>query len=136
MTQTLLMRRLIATILATMICGGFANSQVVVKIHNKTGENFKQFSANLNGREYSFQDFKTWQTRKIQVDSTYPYFYMIAVTAKDSVRFQPSDFVGEPLYKDGKIILTLTIFEREGKRYLNKRTRRVGSSGVVPNHLY
>lgn len=102
---------------------------MVVKLQNKPGIHFEQFTAIITGREYSFSNFAPGQSRKILADSTYPYFYMSGITSEDTMRFQPIDFAGKPLYKNDKIILTLTLFGRNGKRYINKKTRRIGPPG-------
>jgi hypothetical protein len=129
------MQRIVLALIFIVIGHSEGAGQVLVNLRNQTKENFRVFNANIMGRNYTFSNFKAGQTRKILVDTTYPYFLMEAITAKDTVRFQPIDFVGEPLYYNGRIILTLTFFERNGKRYLNKRTKRVGGVGINSDPL-
>lgn len=123
------MRRIVFAFILSIACYYEGAGQVLVKLRNQTNEELKVFSANIMGRKYTFNKVKTGQTIKIVVDSTYPYFSMEAVTAKDTIRLRPIDFVGEPLYKNGRITLTLTISERNGKRHLSRKTKRIGEPG-------
>lgn len=129
------MQRIVLAFIFIIIAYFEGAGQVLVKLRNQTKDDFSVFNANVMGRSYTFNNFKSGQSRKVLVDSTYPYFLMEAITAKDTVRFQPIDFVGEPLYRNGRIILTLTFFERSGKRYLNKKTKRVGGAGIKRDPL-
>lgn len=103
------MQRIVLAFIFIIIVYSKGAGQVLVKLRNHTKEDFSVFNANVMGRNYTFSNFRAGQTRKILVDSTYPYFLMEAITAKDTVRFQPIDFVGEPLYNNGRIILTLNL---------------------------
>jgi hypothetical protein len=124
-----------AFILIIAMCNkGFA--QVIVKLQNKTKEDFKVFNANIMGRNYTISNFKAGENRKMLVDSTYSYFFMEVVTAKGRVIFQPMDFVGEPLYSDGRLILKLTFSDSNGNRYLNIKRKRNGRPGVRPNPIF
>jgi len=97
----------------------------MVKFKNDSGEDFKQLWVNIEGKEYTFLDLKSRSSTKfIKVQKTYPYCPAIAITAKDTVRFWPFDYVGEELYNNRKLIMTFYIVDMQGNRRLEVRSKR------------
>jgi hypothetical protein len=87
---------------------------VIVTFKNASGENFKKLEVNILGHQYNFENVKAGgQTKPIRVDKTYQYCYARAITSKDTIVCQPDDFVGEKLYRKGKLIITFFIYPED-----------------------
>jgi hypothetical protein len=93
---------------------------VRVIFRNDSKEDFKELQVNIIGQKFTFENLKAGEkTKPIKVLKSYRYCYAKAVTQNDTMICQPTDYVGEKLYTNGKLIMKLTIFSRKGeKRYL------------------
>jgi len=89
---------------------------VSLRFKNASKEDFKSLHVKIFGKDYFFNELKRGkQTQAINVEKTYRYCYAEAITSKDTIVFQPVDYVGETLYKTGAITIELYIFPEEGK---------------------
>lgn len=96
----------------------FVAYQPGVKIifKNESKEDIKELYVNILGEKFTFYDLKSGaKTKPIVVAKSYSYCYAQAVTLKDTIICQPIDYVGETLYRSGKLIMNLAIHPEEGK---------------------
>jgi hypothetical protein len=102
-----------------------AQDSVSVRFKNDTDEDFKTLYVNIIGHAFTFTDLKKGdQTKSIIVPASYRYCYARATTSKDTLICQPEDFVGETLYKKGKLQMTFFVLpgdEKDKKKYMGIR---------------
>lgn len=110
-------RTIIFSFIILSFCGFVINHpRVYVIFKNSSNENFKRLHIKIMGFDYFFSDVKSGKsTKPIKVEKTYRYCYAEAITSKDIVFFQPIDYVGEILYKYGKVTMDFFIFPEEGE---------------------
>ncbi|WP_162945050.1 hypothetical protein [Flavisolibacter nicotianae] len=114
---TFIMKNVIVLFLILLSLSGFDNKSpgVYVTIKNGSKETFKNLHIKIQGQDYFFHDLKSGgSTKPINVDKTYRYCYTEVVTKKDTLIFQPTDFVGETLHKSGRLVMELYIIPEEG----------------------
>jgi hypothetical protein len=122
------MKYLIAIIIVLAIVS-CKSGQVAVTFKNSSGETFKNFEANIRGKKFSFIDFESGQKKTVRVPETYQYFPLLIITATDTLRMQPIDYVGEHLATSGKIIMELSIVKNDnGTRRLQLKTKKKGTA--------
>jgi hypothetical protein len=102
-------------------------NQVAVVFKNETGKDFISLNVNIRGQKFTFTDVKNNQkTRVLIVPESYSYCYAQAITKTDTLVCQPDDYVGEKLYKKGKLLMRLFILSDEGNnKYMWIRQRHV-----------
>ena len=111
------MRQIIVFFLLLLCLSGFDKKQqgVYVAFKNGSKETFKSLHVKIRGQDYYFNELKSGKsTKPINVDSTYRYCYAEVITKKDTLVFQPIDYVGETLHTAGKVTMELYIFPEEG----------------------
>ena len=94
-------------------------SGVKVIFKNESKEDFRALKVNIRGQKFNFFDLKSGkETEPITVPDTYRYCYAQAITSKDTVTCQPTDYVGEILLIKGKIVMNLMIKGNDKNRYM------------------
>ncbi len=94
-------------------------SQVAVDFMNTSQENYKNLRVEILGESFEFKDLKSGKkTDYIKVSKTYSYCYAYVVTEKDTLSLLPFDYIGEKLYKSGKLTIMVDITEKRGNRTL------------------
>lgn len=102
-------------------------SGVTVQFKNESGADFQSFRAQILGKVYSFENFTKGSSRKLKTDKAYRYCLLNAVVAGDTLRLIPTDYVGEQLYTDGKLVMHLRLdTNAQGRPRLELRTTRRG----------
>jgi hypothetical protein len=92
-----------------VLCAG-ACRPMQVQFRNSSAETFTRVDANLLGTSYSFDTLRPGQlSRRVAVPATYYYCTIRAVTAHDTLHYQPVDYVGEKRYRRGKMTIELDI---------------------------
>ena len=96
--------------------GAGARRPMQVRFQNTSAEIITRLDVDLLGTAYSFDTLRPGQlTRSVAVKETYYYCYARVVTPTDTLRFRPIDYVGETLYKHGKLTVELSI--KTGKHH-------------------
>jgi hypothetical protein len=112
------MRRIICFILFILILSSFEIKPqgVSVFFKNSSAEDFKTLHVKIFGKDYFFENLKSGKTTKpINIEKTYRYCFAEVITSKDTLVFQPIDYVGETLHRGGKVTMDFYIFPEEGK---------------------
>src|SRR4029079_7462838 len=102
------MRRKIALFLILLSLSGFDKKRqgVYVIFKNGSKETFKSLHVKIRGQDYYFKDLKNGKsTKPINVEKTYRYCYAEVITKRDTLVFQPIDYVGETLHKSGRLTM-------------------------------
>ena len=99
---------------------------VQVRFVNKSSADFKQVDVNIQGKEMTFENLKSGHsTNDIKVPSTYRYCFIRIITESDTLMLRPIDYVGETLYKTGKMTFILKISSSSNnKPYLEIDSKR------------
>lgn len=111
------MRKIIVFFFLLLSLSGFhyRPQGVYVTFKNGSNETFKSVHVKIQGQDYFFFDLKSGKvTKPISVAKTYRYCYAEVVTEKDTLVFQPIDYVGETLHKSGRVAMDLYIFPEDG----------------------
>jgi hypothetical protein len=111
------MRQIIALFLILVSLNGFVKKQqgVYVSFRNGSEEAFKSLHVKISGQDYYFKDLKSGEsTKPINVKKTYRYCYAEVIANRDTLIFQPIDYVGETLHKSGSVTMELYIFPEKG----------------------
>lgn len=91
------------------------NEGVSIIFHNKTDKDFRLFKANILGREVIFENLKSGEkTGTVTVPRSCRYCYAQAVVNTDTLLCQLDDYVGETVYTNGKIIMTISTYSQKG----------------------
>ena len=99
------------------VLGACARRPMQVRFQNTSAATITRLEVKLLGTAYSFDTLRPGQlTRPVAVKETYYYCYARAVIPPDTLRFQPTDYVGETLYKHGKLIVKLSVKTRKHSR--------------------
>jgi hypothetical protein len=100
-----------------VLCGFEIKQQgVSVSFKNSSAEDFKSLHIKIFGHDYFFENLKSGKTTKpINVEKTYRYCFAEVITSKDTLVFQPIDYVGETLHRSGKVTMNFYIFPVDGK---------------------
>ena len=112
------MKNVIVLFLLLLSLSGFDNKQrgVYVTFKNASKETFKSLHVKIRGQDYFFSDLKSgMSTKPISVEKTYRYCYAEVVTKRDTLTFQPIDYVGETLHTSGSLTMELYLLPEEGK---------------------
>lgn len=96
------------------------NTGIQLRYRNISPDPFKVLETKVGDSTYTFANVEPGAlTDFIKVPETYAYHYAKVITEKDTLIFQPIDFVGEQAYTTGYMTLSLDIAAEEtGKRYL------------------
>lgn len=96
------------------------SSGVKLSFKNNSGEFFKKITAQIGKNKYDFENVASGQkTRAVKIEGSYRYCPLKIVTDKDTLRFRPTDYVGEKFYKSGRLQMKLSIWVYEDRRYIN-----------------
>src|SRR5205085_8106762 len=83
---------------------------VQVRFLNNSSTDLKQLDVNIQGKEMTFENLRSGRsTNYIKVPSTYRYCFIRIITENDTLISTPIDYVGETLYKTGKMTFILKI---------------------------
>ncbi|MBW7676974.1 hypothetical protein [Chryseobacterium chendengshani] len=93
------------------------SSGIKLSIKNNSGENFKKITAQIGKNKYDFENVASGQkTRAIKIEGSYRYCPLKVITDKDTLRFRPTDYVGEKFYRSGRLQMKLSILVYEERR--------------------
>ncbi len=102
--------------------------KITVRLQNVSDYDFKQITARLGDTLILFKDLKKGaKTISFKTNSTYGYCYsQIIFVNNDTVTLRPIDYVGEKLYKRGKIKMKFDIYKNHvsNNKYIVIKTRR------------
>lgn len=77
-------------------------------------------TAQLGKDKFDFENIKAGaKTKPIKVSGSYRYCPVIIITNKDTLRFRPTDYVGEKFYNSGRLQMKINIENYEDKRYIH-----------------
>ena len=113
------MKQVMFAVIMILLFSSFTGRRHYVKLafQNNTGKDIKTLKVNIRGREFSFTNVHQGTlTKVILVPETYAYCYAKAITAKDTLICQPTDFVGEKLYRSGGYVMKLFLIQ--GQKYM------------------
>jgi hypothetical protein len=94
---------------------------VEITFINESNENFKSLRVDAGGKDTIFENLESGKsTKPYIVKSSYSYCQAKVITENDTLYFIPFDFIGEKLYKSGKLKLKLKIRkDKIGKKHLD-----------------
>lgn len=117
MSTAFVMRQIVFAFLLLSLSGfDYKKQGAYVTFKNGSKEFFKSLHVKMQGQDYFFTDLNSGKsTKPIRVEKTYRYCYANVVTKKDTLIFQPIDYVGETLHKSGRVVMELYIFPEDGK---------------------
>ena len=93
-------------------------SGVRIFFQNDTGQDFKKLKVDIRGTEFFFENLRQGtETEMIKVPESYQICYAQAITDTDTLVCQPIDFVGAKLYRNGTLLMKLSLFPGE-KKYM------------------
>ena len=89
--------------------------QVSVRLQNISNYDFKEITVRLGDSIKTFKNLKQgFKTDKFKTNTTYGYCYTHIILANnDTVNLKPIDYVGEKLYKRGKIKIQFKIIKNK-----------------------
>lgn len=81
---------------------------------------------NILGKEMKFENLKSGHsTNYINVSGTYRYCFVKVIVENDMIEYRPIDYVGETLYKSGKMTFLLKMsIDGNNKRHLEIDSER------------
>lgn len=105
------MKTLIFLITISLFLLSCKADQVTVRLQNVSDYDFKRITVSLGDTVKSFDDLhKGIKTTKFKTNKTYGYcFTEIILTNNDTVTLWPVDYVGEKLYRRGKIKMKIDL---------------------------
>jgi hypothetical protein len=99
---------------------------VEISFKNDSEEDFKILQVSVDGEEFKFSNLKKGQkTKPINVKQTYWFCETTAITEKDTIMFTGFCSVGETIIKDGQLMVSYTVFPKEGE------SRRLVANEVI-----
>jgi|GEM_PF-5955335 len=88
-----------------------------VRFQNTSSEVFTRLQVDMLGTAYDFDTLRPGQvTRPVPVKETYYYCYARVLTRSDTLLYQPIDYIGEKLYRRGKLTIEVQIDARTHSR--------------------
>jgi hypothetical protein len=90
-------------------------SGVKVRFQNSSNIDFTKLTIKASKETHTFENLKSGQkTPFIRLDHIYRYCYAQVIVGKDTMTYQPYDYVGEIAYKRGWIELKFDVENRAG----------------------
>lgn len=127
------MTRLALIILLTLFVSYKPFKGVEIIFKNDSEEDFRELNVSIDYNEYKFTKIKKGErTKPIRVKETYWFCETTAITEKDTIVFTGFCPVGETLIKDGSLLVSYTIYPKQGK-YRRLIANEVNYSGSAKN---
>jgi hypothetical protein len=92
---------------------------VEISFKNDSAEDFKELTVTVSKKKYTFANIRKGETTKpIKAKETYWFCLTTAITERDTVLFSGFCTVGETLVKDGSIVVSYSIYPKNGEHRL------------------
>jgi hypothetical protein len=102
-------------------------SGVKVRFQNSSQKDFAKLTIKASKETHTFENLKSKQkTPYMRLDHIYRYCYAQVIVGRDTLTYQPFDFVGEKAYRWGRVKLKFNLVKGDkGEQFIQIKARRV-----------
>ncbi|MDH7459797.1 hypothetical protein QEG73_00865 [Chitinophagaceae bacterium 26-R-25] len=98
----------------------------MVKFRNDTPKKFTSLHVNIAGKEFDFKNLdKGKSTKFVPVEMSFSYCTAWVTTENKTITNFPLCFTGERIYTSGKLIMKISIEEKDGIKQIKIKSKHL-----------